>query len=515
MALKSLVLPSFYQDSVVLMRVAQALRGEEGVREAAALMGTPSNHGILEQAGFACALNREAGPNDLILAVVAESEATADRALATARELLSRRRAAAGQGAAPAPRSLDSALRLLPGANLASISVPGPFARREALRALRRGLNVFLFSDNVPVGAEAELKREALARGLLCMGPDCGTAYLGGVPLGFANVVPRGRTGIVAASGTGLQAVASHLAMLGEGISQGIGVGGRDLTAQVGGAMTCFALDALRADLGTEAIVLISKPPDPEVLPRLVRALEGVGKPAVVCCLGAKPPARSAARWVGTLEDAAGAAAALLQKKAWAPRPFSDAGEVRARLERWRREEGAAGPGLLGLYTGGTLAHEAHLLLEPHLGRIPFNEEGGSPPHRIVDLGDDAYTVGRPHPMLDPEARVEWVRAAGRSKETGVLLLDLVLGKAAHPDPARGLAAAVREARAEAGRDGRRLPAVASVVGTAGDPQGLARQIAQLEEAGVEVLPSNAQACRFAALLLQPGLTGAWLKEAR
>ncbi|OGL58762.1 MAG: hypothetical protein A3J27_06110 [Candidatus Tectomicrobia bacterium RIFCSPLOWO2_12_FULL_69_37] len=513
MVLKSLVLPSFYQDSVALMRVAQALRGEKGVREAAALMGTPSNHAILEQAGLARALGREAGPNDLILAVRAESEAAAERALAAARELLSRRRAVSGQGTAPAPRSLDGALRLLPGANLAAISVPGAFARREAMKALRRGLHVFLFSDNVPVEAEADLKREALARGLLCMGPDCGTAYLNGTLLGFANVVPPGRAGIVAASGTGLQAVASRLAALGEGVSQGIGTGGRDLTARVGGAMTLFALEALKTDPGTEAVVLLSKPPDADVLPRLESALGSLGKPAVVCCLGAGPPARGAGLWVETLEDAAGAAAALLQKKPWSPRPFADPKDIRARLARLGRGSGA-GPGLLGLYTGGTLAHEAHLLLEPHLGWIPFNEEGGSSPHRIVDLGDDAYTVGKPHPMLDPEARAEWVRRAGRSRDAGVLLLDLVLGKAAHPDPAGALAEAVKEARAEAAKEGRRLVAVASVVGTASDPQGLAGQVARLEAAGAEVLPSNAQACRFAALLLKPGLAEKWLKGA-
>ncbi|MEK6712495.1 MAG: acyl-CoA synthetase FdrA [Nitrospinota bacterium] len=510
MALKSIVLPSFYQDSVALMRIAQALKGEAGVREAAALMGTPANHGILARAGLASPAAQRAGPNDLILAVQAGSEAAAEQALAAAGEMLSRRRAASAQGPAPAPRTLGGALGLLPGANLAAISVPGPFAKREAMRALRNGLHVFLFSDNVPVEAEVELKREALARGLLCMGPDCGTAYLNGTPLGFANVVPRGRVGIVAASGTGLQAVASRLAALGEGVSQGIGVGGRDLGAEVGGAMTFFALGALRADPGTEAVVLVSKPPGAGVLPRLERALAGLGKPAVVCCLGAEPPARGAALWVETLEDAAGAAAALLAQRAWSPRPFSDPEDVRARLERLGR---GGGPGAVGLYTGGTLAHEAHLLLEPLLGHVPFNPAGnGGSPHRVLDLGDDAYTVGRPHPMLDPGARAEWVRRAGRSESAGVLLLDLVLGRAAHPDPARPQAEAVREARAAAAKEGRRLHAVASVVGTAGDPQGLAGQAAQLEAAGVEVLPSNAQACRFAALLLRPGLAERLLK---
>ena len=241
----------------------------------------------------------------------------------------------------PPPRTLDSAVRTLPEANLAAISVPGPFAAREAMRALRRGLHVFLFSDNVPLADEVALKREARRRGLFCMGPDCGTAYVGGVGLGFANVVDRGRIGCVAASGTGLQAVACHLAALGEGISQGIGVGGRDLSADVGGEMTRFALEALAEDPGTDVIVVVSKPPHPDVLGRLESTLAAVRKPVVVCALG--QPARSASgtvRWVSTLGDAAGAAAAAARGRTWASRPFDDPYRVRQRLARLRSEIG-------------------------------------------------------------------------------------------------------------------------------------------------------------------------------
>ncbi len=517
MPVRTRVLASFYQDSVVLMRAADQIRRRPGVREAAGFMGTPANLALLEQAGLLSAEARAARPEDLVLAVDADTGETADAALAAAADGLRARRRAGDQGGARRPRTLDSALRALPGANVAAISVPGAFAAREAQRALRHGLHVFLFSDNVPLADEVRLKREARRRGLLCMGPDCGTAYLGGVGLGFANVVERGRIGCVAASGTGLQAVVCHLAARGEGVSQGIGVGGRDLSAEVDAEMTGLALETLAADPGTEVIVLVTKPPDPAVLPRLEAMLAATRKPVVACVLGA--PARSpsvSTQWVATLADAADAAVAVARGDRWTPRAFADPGDVRRRLAGARPDGGQRDPGILGLYTGGTLAHEARLVLEPYVGAVALGAAppGGPVGHRVVDLGDDTYTVRGPHPMIDPTARAADIVAAGETAGVGVLLLDVVLGKGAHPDPAGPVAAAVEAARERAARRGRRLDAVASVVGTPRDPQGLHRQVACLEAAGILVLPSNAEAARFTALLLRPELAAAVLGPA-
>jgi len=508
--LRAILRASYYRDSVALMRVAQAVRAQPGVSEAAALMGTPANHEILAGAGLADPSLATAGPADLMLAVEADSAAAADAALAHAACLLDerdRQRDSDGAGRV-APRTLDAALREMPDANLAAISVPGAHAKLEAMRALRHGLHVFLFSDNVPIADELDLKTYAAARGLLCMGPDCGTAYLGGVGLGFANVVPRGRVGCIAASGTGLQAVASHLAAAGEGISHGIGVGGRDLSAEVGGAMTLAALGALTADPRTEAIVLISKPPARQTLRALESAIRGTKKPVVLCCLGARPQADAPGIWVETLEDAALAVLGALRGGAWSPRAFADASATRARLAQVRAQPGKRGAGLLALYSGGTLAYETKLLLEALLGKVRSNLGGEAPgsPHEILDLGDDEFTVGRPHPMLDPEARAERVRAAGAKADVGVLLIDLVLGRGAHSDPAGPLARAIEQARVAARDAGRTLTVVASVVGTERDPQGLTRQVGALEAAGAIVLPANAQAARCAALVLRPDL---------
>ena len=487
---------------MVLMRIAGELRGRPGVREAAALMGTAANHELLASAGLATPLVRDATAGDLMLVVDAESDAAADAAIEAAHALLDTRRRLREESGRMLPRTLGSAVRRLPDANLVTISVPGAYAKLEAMAALRRGLHVFLFSDNVSLADEIALKRVATDKGLLCMGPDCGTGYLNGVGLGFANVVPRGRIGCVSASGTGLQAVASRLASLGEGISHGIGVGGRDLSAEVGGVMTAFALEALGADRSTELIVVISKPP--AALARLEAAIAVIGKPVVVCCLGASAPAEGGGRWVATLEDAAEAATAAVRETPWIPRDFSDVDDVRIRLSRLEAGPRRNGT-LLGLFVGGTLAHEARLVLDAWLGQVESSAAGGGR-HRILDLGADEYTVGRPHPMLDPAERDARVREAGHDPGVGVLLLDLVLGRGTHPDPARSLAAAVAEARAVATHAGRELTVVASVIGTAGDPQGLRGQVAALEGAGVHVFPGSAQAARFAALALDPAL---------
>jgi FdrA protein len=478
---------------MVLMRVAEALRALPGVREAAALMGTPANHDLLASAGLATADTKDATPADLVIAVLADTDAAAESGIAEVERVLTEQRPPTAPAGQALPRTLDTALRQMPDANLAAISVPGEYAAFEAQRALRRGLHVFLFSDNVSLDDEIALKRLAAERGLLCMGPDCGTAYIGGVGLGFANVVPRGRVGCVAASGTGLQAVVARLAARGEGVSHAIGVGGRDLSAEVGGLMSLAALEALAADAATEAIVVIGKPPAPDVVPRLEAAIERIARPVVVCCLGARPAGSAAGRWVGTLDEAADLTVATLRGESWSPRPFGDPAGVRARLAQLR----PGGATILGLYTGGTLAHEAALVLGPLVGADAC---------RLVDLGDDEFTRGRPHPMIDPEARAARVRQPGTFTDVGVLLLDLVLGRAVHPDPATPLAAAIREARLAAGV--RELVAVASVVGTDGDPQDVRRQIATLEAAGVHVLPSNAEAARFAALLIRPDLAG-------
>jgi succinyl-CoA synthetase alpha subunit len=406
------------------------------------------------------------------------------------------------------PRSLEMALAELATANLALISTPGDYAAAEAMKALRLGLNVMLFSDNVVLEDEIALKRYARARDLLVMGPDCGTAIIGGVPLGFANVVRRGEIGAIAASGTGLQQVTCLIDRWGQGISQAIGTGGHDLHASVGGITMLQALEALTADPATRVIVLISKPPHPDVAARVLDAAGRSGKPIVVSFLGADPETvrRANVHPVRTLEDAARLAVALAGGGADAE---TGAG----------RSANAAGlpqltPGqryIRGLYSGGTFCYEALLLLTETLGGVASNtplepermlaDVWRSERHSVLDLGDDAFTRGRPHPMIDQTLRRERILQEAADPEAAVILFDVVLGYGAHPDPAPELAAALEQARALAAAAGRQLAFVGSVCGTAGDPQDLARQEAVLKAAGVLLAESNAQAVRLAAAI--------------
>ena len=491
---------SAYHDSVTLMRLTRDLEAASGVSRAAAMMGTPQNRDVLRDAGLLTAVGESSGPTDLVIAIAAESEAAARAAEALARTALTAPPAETG-GNLVRPRTLASALRRLPDASLALVSVPGPYAGAQARKALDAGLHVMLFSDNVPLETEIELKRLARSRGLFLMGPDCGTAIIAGVPLGFANAVPRGRIGIAAASGTGVQEVSTLIARAGEGISHAIGVGGRDLSAAVGGLMMEQALAVLAADAATEAICVIGKPAEGDVAARLTRQLAGLGKPSVVHFVGATADRSDGGASVSaaTLEGCARAAVALVR----GVRPeLAEFTLPREDVERLVAQTVAElGPGqrfVRGVFSGGTLAWEARSILHARVADVAPGVTGGGHGHRVVDLGEDVFTAGRPHPMIDGTLRREWIAREASDSGTAVVLLDLVLGYGAHPDPAGELLPVLSQIR---GARGRRVAIVASVTGTDADPQPRAAQVAGLRGAGVVVMPSNAQAARLAAAI--------------
>jgi succinyl-CoA synthetase alpha subunit len=503
MASAARVFRNLYRDSVSLMQLSAKLGALAGVRQASAIMATAGNLDLLREAGLASA-EVEAGPNDLLVALEGEAKAL-EEALAAAEAELTRAPAAALEGGPRRmpPRSLEMALGEQPTANLALISTPGDYAAAEALKALRLGLNVMLFSDNVALEDEIALKRYAREHDLMVMGPDCGTAIIGGVPLGFANVVRRGDIGVIAASGTGLQQVTCLIDRWGKGISQAIGTGGHDLHEKVGGITMLQGLRALAADPATRVIVLISKPPHPEVAKRVLDAADGTGKPIVANFLGADPETvrRPNVHPVRTLEDAARLAVALVD------------GDAAAAMQQVERDPEVPPPAserkyVRGLYSGGTFCYEALLLLTEALGPISSNtplepermlaDPWRSERHTVIDLGDDAFTRGRPHPMIDQTLRRERILQEAADPEVAVILFDVVLGYGAHPDPASELAATLEEARSRAAAAGHGLALVGSVCGAAGDPQDLPRQEALLRDAGVLLAQSNAQAARLA-----------------
>lgn len=492
---------SAYHDSVTLMRLAQGLEGLPGVVRAAAMMATPANLALLGQAGLLADSSEAARPTDLVIAVTADDAAPAEAAEALARATLESASGPAAPAARPRPRTLGAGLRALPDATLALISVPGAYAGAEAAKALRAGLDVMLYSDNVPLETEVALKRLARARGRLVMGPDCGTAIVHGVPLGFANAVPRGRIGLAAASGTGLQEVVCLVAAAGEGISQAIGVGGRDLSDAVGGLAMEQALDVLASDPTTEVLGVIGKPPEPRVAERIAALASGLGKPCVAHFVGRPTRQPGRLHLTATLEDCALAAVALARGETPRPVEFTAPNEARRLAREAASALTPAQRFVRGVYSGGTLAWEALHLLDARLDDVAPGVRGGGQAHRVVDLGDDAFTVGRPHPMIDGALRRERIVSEGRDPSTAVLLLDIVLGHGAHADPAADLLPAIEAARAEARRHGGALAVVASVCGTDADPQNRGLQAAKLAASGVVVMPSNAQAARLAALI--------------
>ena len=489
--------PGAYADSIVLMQLQHGLRALDGILDAGVVMGTPANIELLKAGDLYPAEAREVEVDDLLLVVKAENEAAATEALARVDELLASRRSVTVEQFPP--RTLASALKYLPEARWVAISVPGRFAGGVARQAIELGRHVFLYSDNVPLAEEVELKQAAAAKGLLVMGPDCGTSIIHGVGLGFANRVRRGRIGLIGASGTGLQAISVRLHTLGAGISHALGTGGRDLTAEVGAVTARLELDLLARDPGTDVVVLVSKPPAPEVATDLLAAARELHKPVVIHFLGSPPPVASLGNlhFAGSLAAAADKAAELAE------------GTVQLQADHAEPSAEAEGRLLRGLFAGGTLALEAVHALQAFLtpihsnlavpGVTPLQDPARSVGHAVLDLGADEFTVGRLHPMIDQDLRLRRLRQEARDPEVGLILLDVLLGYGAHPDPAAELAPALEEILAQ-----RRLDIVALVVGTDEDPQDLAAQTERLSEVGAIVVESLSEAIEIAVSRLAP-----------
>lgn len=471
--------PAAYADSVTLMQVSKEVAAADGVEAALVAMATELNLGLLAGMGFA--RPAAAGPNDLLVAVRARDADALANALAVVEQGLSSRRpaAVAAPDQAP-PRTVSAALRRS-GPALVLVSTPGQHAFTEAMEAIDAGCDVMIFSDNVPVEQEIQLKDAAAAQGVLVLGPDCGTAVVDGVGLGFAHSLSPGPVGVVAASGTGAQQVLCLLDAAGVGISATLGVGGRDLSRAVAGRSTRAALAALDEDPATELIIVVSKPPDAEVAAQMRKHANSLRTPVHFALVGP-----------GHTDLTAATEEALRHLGVDVP--------------RWRRWQSdvRSGPGALrGLFAGGTLCDEAMSIaaerLGPVLSNIPLDPAWGTDPHHpaaghvMIDFGDDGLTAGRPHPMIDSTQRLARLTTEAADPATSVVLLDVVLGHGAHPDPAAELAPAV----AAASQTGR-VTTVISLIGANGDPQGLEAQATTLQAAGGHVFASNAQATRFA-----------------
>lgn len=501
------VLRGVYYDSVTLMRVAREITKIDGVEEATLNMATEANIKIMAAAGFDFA-GLELSPSDLVIAVRGKEEIL-DEAIDRAKEYLNNppwKKVEVAQEYHP--KSFEGAFSLLPQANLALISVAGQYAGAEAEKCLEAGLHVMLYSDNVPLETEIELKKLADEKGLLVMGPDCGTAVIRGIGLGFANACPTGPVGIVAAAGTGLQEVHVQLARRGVGVLHAIGTGGRDVREEVGGITFLKGIDALLEDDEVQIVILIGKPPAPSVEERILERLRRGNKPAVLGFIGGglsgdRPPIYICKE----LEETAAVAAALVggQDVAAARKALFRRYEALKEKAAYNRRKGF----LRGLYSGGTLCYEAQLIASGLIGGVYSNtplkpewrlaDSLKSVGHTVVDYGEDEFTQGRLHPMMDSSFRAGRLVVEAEDPEVTVILFDCVLGYGCHPNPAEQMAEAVQRARK---RVGDRVTYVGYVCGVDSDPQSATRQRGILEEAGVMLCDSNAEAARLACYLV-------------
>jgi FdrA protein len=492
-----------YYDSVVLMQLQRALTAQPGVIDAGVVMGTDANKDLLAQSDLLAPEVHDAGADDMVLVIKAEDESTAQDALEKVDELIAKRRGVSTDEDYR-PKSLESASEMLPAAQWVLVSVPGRYAAGVARQALSLNKHVFLYSDNVTLMDEIDLKGTAVEKGLLVMGPDCGTAIVNGVGLGFANKIRHGSIGLVAGSGTGLQQVTARIHQLGGGITQALGTGGRDLTEPVGAITAHQGLDLLSRDPQTKVIVLVSKPPSTEVADDLVQASRLVGKPVIVDFIGYATSVRKIdnVHFATSFDETAELAVQLASTET----------TVKENMDIDRKRYAQGQRFLRGLFSGGTLAYEAMLVLQDYLpvvySNAPLKKEHQladslvSQENTILDLGEDEFTVGRLHPMMDNDLRIRRLEVEADQPDVAVILMDVVLGYGAHPDPAGELSPAIREAREKATKAGRHLEVVAIVTGTDEDPQDMDHQEVQLEAAGAKVFTSNDAAARYVGRLV-------------
>jgi succinyl-CoA synthetase alpha subunit len=508
MILKGIVKRGEYFDSVSLMIAANKIRQMRGVTDSAVMMGTAENKAVLKASGFFVEAFQEARDTDLLVAIKAENHDLLDALLDAVDEELDGLRKAVDTGVHFTPKSLEGALKVLPGANLALISLPGKYAAAQAMAALEHGLHVMIFSDNVPIDEEVRLKKYALEKNLLVMGPDCGTAIINGTPLAFANVVKRGNIGVVAASGTGLQEVTSLISNAGGGISQAIGAGGRDVHEEVGGMMFIAALKALARDMATDAILLVARPPHPAVMEKIGAAVQEIEKPVAAVFQGADPRTVKSLGMIYAANLLEGAK--IILKRSGIKPVFPDRLDLVRIAGQSARKFNKDQKYLRALFSGGTFCSETQFIFKdlpgvfsntPVAASTKLVDSGISEKHTILDLGADEFTRGKPHPMIDFSTRNKRILQEAADKETAVILLDLVLGYGANRNPTRDIVPVLKKAREMAIEDGREIVFAGSVTGTDDDPQDRSRVKKNLENAGVIVCGSNTEAAKLCRLI--------------
>ncbi|GAB0167822.1 acyl-CoA synthetase FdrA [Lysinibacillus sp. CTST325] len=498
--LYTIIKENTYKDSIVLMLLSNKLSAIDGVNKVSIMMGTPANKDIFKSSGLGTDELEKAKPNDIVIVVDTDQEEKVGEVKEEVEVALKGESDSQDASKGQEAHNWKRALELANNPNLALISIPGQYAAMEAENALNEGLHVFMFSDNVAKEDEAKLKQKAHEKGLLVMGPDCGTALIHGVPLAFTNNVNEGDIGIVGASGTGIQEVTTIIDRYGKGVTNALGTGGRDLSTEVGAITMLDSIKALNQDPKVKVITVISKPPADEVKRKVLNVLRNIDKPVVTLFLGDKPSYQEENIYHAyTLEEAAVVAVQLSNGDQPNFEPTT-AENVNVLLKESQ-------VGIKGYYSGGTLATEAAMLVRDAFKDTITEEKNDryilkTKNHEIIDLGDDEYTKGKPHPMIDPEKRIEMLEKSVNDPETAVIMIDNVIGNGGHEDMAGELAPTIKRLLDNAHQNGRQLAVLATVVGTAQDIQGYDKQIDTLKESGAIICKTNDQMVRTAIQLV-------------
>lgn len=517
---KTHIIPQNYRDSVQLMRASSAASALEGIEVASVLMGTPKNKPLLEEVDLLTPEAQAAGTNDIIISIKSTTEAFANEAINFIVEYMDRQEINV-KDSTRTFRSIRSVVTEIPSANIVVISVPGEYAARDARLALEQDLNVLLFSDNVPLEDEVSLKRLAHKKGLIIMGPDCGTAMIKNIGLGFANVVVPGPIGIVAASGTGTQEILCLCHDEGVGVNHAIGTGSRDGKDPVGGITMIDGLNALDRDPTIELIIIVSKPPDERTLEKVLNEARRCSKPIIINFLGKKAgyfDHTDKTLTVNTLEEAAYSASHFIHLKELkrVSIVFDDHERINRILEETKANLTPEQKYIRGLFAGGTFTFEAAMIISDIIpptdnlwtnvkleGTKLIGDPNQSKEHTLIDLGADEFTVGKPHPMIDQTERKKRFLKEINDPQTAVILMDFVLGYGSHENPITDMQDVFSEWKSL----NRNIPIIAHICGTELDPQDIKKSITSLKDLGIHVISSNAQAARLAALIALRGNT--------
>ena len=497
-----------YIDSLETLFATTVLNDQPGIEMGYIGMCNSTFRDVITDIGLMTDEIAACSENDYVIVAEAESQEAFDLAVAEVDKSMETKDS--GQETAEYDTT-DAALAAHPEVNLVQIAVPGDCALEEAKKALNAGKHICVFSNNVPFEDEREMKELAREKGLLCMGPDCGVANINGSALVLSSINNRGPFGIVGASGTGIQHVAAILHEAGSGVTQTIGVGGNDLKDPIGGISMLMGLDALEHDPETKYIIVISRKPGEKTLPVICDKLKSLSKPCVVLFMGCEREIVEATGsvWAENLDDCGIKALQLIGVD------YSLGTEEE--LDAIAREavEGMAPEQkyVRGGYSGGTYMDEAMHAMYGEIGDVwsncPLNpdyqlkDSYQSVENTVIDYGEEEFTLGRPHPAIDPSIRKPAVLREASDPKVAVICLDFILTPPGHPDPAGYLVEDIKKAQEMAAERGGKLVFIASVLGTTADFQNIRVQEQELRDAGVIVCTSNARAARLAGKIIR------------